>query len=595
MTKQFSSLLATLSAALFRSLQFILLVTSLCLGLHAIANATSDTKEARITLEESMPKVMPWSAIRILPDASKKLNLEQVMATPEQFMRPTTAVGTLGLRTEAIWMHLPLKVADGDGLWVLDIDYPPLNRIEVYLTQSGRVVQQTILGNLQAYEQRPIWGRSHSFGLRTQAGAEYELYLRVVSNGTYILPITLSKPSVFHANALAEEMLQGVLAGLALCLLIYSLAQWINLKEPLFLKYAILVFGSLFFSLHQFGVASQYVWFGNTWFELHAGGLSALCASTGLFLFIEQALDGADGNRWLSRLMKLGACINVLIGIAYCFDLIHTQTVAKAISTIGIMPSVLGLPGAIGRARRGDKVGVYFLVAWTLYLFAAAILSGVIKGYIPANFWTQHSYQFGATFDMLVFMAVLGLRTKAIQDEMRQARSERDSFHFLAHSDPLTGLPNRRSLHHSIDTSVKHASASHILAVYMMDLDGFKQVNDQYGHDVGDELLIAVAARLRTNLRTSDVISRLGGDEFVVMSKDLNNPQQALELGEKLIRALDYPFMLAEHTCRVGLTIGYALAPMDGHDTATLLRRADAAMYAGKQAGKHCIRRGDAM
>ena len=103
-----------------------------------------------------------------------------------------------------------------------------------------------------------------------------------------------------------------------------------------------------------------------------------------------------------------------------------------------------------------------------------------------ANFWTLHSIQFGATLDMLLFMRVLGLSTKALQSEVLRATRERDSFHSLAYTDPLTGLANRRSLTTSICSVLESAAANSILAVYMMDLDGFKQVNDKFGHDVGD-------------------------------------------------------------------------------------------------------------
>ena len=252
---------------------------------------------------------------------------------------------------------------------------------------------------------------------------------------------------------------------------------------------------------------------------------------------------------------------------------------------------LLGLPGAIKRARWGDSVGYYLLVAWAVYFATTAVLIEVIKGNVGVNFWTLHSFQFGATLDMLLFMRVLGLRTKALQSEVVRATRERDSFHSLAFTDPLTGVANRRSLTTSISAALETVGPTNIVAVYMMDLDGFKQVNDKFGHDVGDELLIAVASRLKNNLRNSDVVARLGGDEFLVMSNGLSTDQQALELGEKLLAAFGAPFTLSTQSCRVGMTIGYALAPHDGHSSAQLLKRADAAMYQGKSTGKNCLLR----
>lgn len=100
-----------------------------------------------------------------------------------------------------------------------------------------------------------------------------------------------------------------------------------------------------------------------------------------------------------------------------------------------------------------------------------------------------------------------------------------------------------------------------------------------------------MAQRLRGHLRESDVVARLGGDEFVVMTPLLKQPEQAHDLGMKLLDAFRSPFALGNRQVWVGLTIGYALAPQDGSDAMGLLRLADAAMYSGKQAGKFCLRR----
>lgn len=163
--------------------------------------------------------------------------------------------------------------------------------------------------------------------------------------------------------------------------------------------------------------------------------------------------------------------------------------------------------------------------------------------------------------------------------------------HSLAQSDPLTGLPNRRGLEAVLARSLAQAGPQRVAAVYLLDLDGFKQVNDRLGHDAGDALLVAVARRLRTCVRASDTVARLGGDEFVVVAEGLAGEDDAAALGRKLLEATDAPFDVAGAACHVGLTIGYALAPVDGGDGAVLLKAADAAMYAGKQAGRRQVRR----
>jgi diguanylate cyclase (GGDEF)-like protein len=278
--------------------------------------------------------------------------------------------------------------------------------------------------------------------------------------------------------------------------------------------------------------------------------------------------------------------LHILATIAYSVDLIDLRAVAVLMSTTGLAPALMGLPGAIAKARRGDHVGHWFIVAWVGYFITSAILVGVVTGKVGADFWTMHSLEFGATLDMLIFMRIAVLRTAARHQAAQHAARERDWMHSLAHSDALTGLLNRRGLDDALAGALSGAKPERLLALYVLDLDGFKAVNDQFGHDAGDSLLQAAAQRLRSSMRAGDAIARIGGDEFVVMAYGLANEMQARDLGTKLLEAFRTPFTIDEKQCSVGATIGYALAPTDAESAGALLKAADAAMYAGKQEGK---------
>ena len=180
---------------------------------------------------------------------------------------------------------------------------------------------------------------------------------------------------------------------------------------------------------------------------------------------------------------------------------------------------------------------------------------------------------------MILFLRIAVLRSAVVHVAARRATQERETLISLAHTDSLTGLLNRRGFNEILNNSLKNREADKLLAVFVADLDRFKPVNDQYGHDVGDQLLILVASRLRG----ADIVARFGGDEFVVMATGLNSPLQAADLAAKLVAAIAAPFALETHLCQIGATVGYALAPKDGADAATLLKSADAAMYLDKQ------------
>lgn len=158
---------------------------------------------------------------------------------------------------------------------------------------------------------------------------------------------------------------------------------------------------------------------------------------------------------------------------------------------------------------------------------------------------------------------------------------------FLASTDALTSLPNRNSLIDHLDEQVSRARRHHEqLGVLFVDLDHFKDINDSLGHDAGDQVLLAVAARLRGTLRQEDFISRVGGDEFVVVVPDTRGPSAVTTVAAKLLGSLSEPYEIAGQPLALTPSIGIATYPGDGETAETLLANADVAMYAAKQNGR---------
>ncbi|HET6470154.1 MAG TPA: GGDEF domain-containing protein [Geminicoccaceae bacterium] len=161
----------------------------------------------------------------------------------------------------------------------------------------------------------------------------------------------------------------------------------------------------------------------------------------------------------------------------------------------------------------------------------------------------------------------------------RLAELERRALH-----DLLTGLPNRCLLDDRLTQELRLARRSgQPLAVLMLDLDRFKQVNDRCGHQVGDRLLQAVAGRLRATMRTCDTLGRLGGDEFLAVLPAPTGRRVACRVAGRLVTALRPPIRLDGASFRVGLSVGIAIWPEHGPEPATLLARADGAMYRAKR------------
>jgi diguanylate cyclase (GGDEF)-like protein len=158
-----------------------------------------------------------------------------------------------------------------------------------------------------------------------------------------------------------------------------------------------------------------------------------------------------------------------------------------------------------------------------------------------------------------------------------------DEIKRLALHDALTGLPNRTLLRQRLQEELETDDDSGSLAVLLLDLDRFKEINDTLGHESGDELLCAIADRLRNLMRESDMVARLGGDEFAVLCRLTKGRDEALLVSERLRHGLEEPFAVAEMTLEVEASVGIALHPEHGSDVEALMRHADIAMYRAKE------------
>jgi len=214
--------------------------------------------------------------------------------------------------------------------------------------------------------------------------------------------------------------------------------------------------------------------------------------------------------------------------------------------------------GALATGLAGDGLD-YLVLITTLAVLAVALLTSVLDARLEA-------------------------RTAELARSLTLANQELTQ---LALHDTLTGLPNRTLLADRIDQAVgRVAEQGGCFALMFIDLDGFKPVNDAFGHHVGDLLLKAVAARLRGHLHSQDTLARIGGDEFVLLV-ELDEPDDAMNVAAKQVNLMAKPFRVAEHDLQLSASLGIVLYPGNGLDQHELLRNADAAMYHAKSAGKN--------
>jgi diguanylate cyclase (GGDEF)-like protein len=174
---------------------------------------------------------------------------------------------------------------------------------------------------------------------------------------------------------------------------------------------------------------------------------------------------------------------------------------------------------------------------------------------------------------------------RSITYAVERKHAEMELSHQAMH-DALTGLPNRTLFMDRLKLAVRRAKRHHtVMAVMFVDLDGFKPINDIYGHDIGDRLLVALAARLQEGLRASDTAARFGGDEFMILCEDVAGLQDVISIAQRLLGAIGEPFMVGDERLEVQASMGIAITDGKGDTAETLIRNADTAMYGAKEQG----------
>ena len=220
------------------------------------------------------------------------------------------------------------------------------------------------------------------------------------------------------------------------------------------------------------------------------------------------------------------------------------------------------------RISAGVLATVFGFVAWGIFPTVVALNSLAPSMQAENEVWNIPKY-----------LVAVGMIVTLLEDQIRWSEH-------LAYHDALTGLPNRRLLQDRLLQAIAHADrASHKVAVLLLDLDDFKEVNDTFGHRIGDAALQQVVARLSSRMRASDTLARTGGDEFTVIS-EVTNQQGARTLVSALESALVLPLKVEGKLVRTGVSVGFALYPDDGTDPVELCASADRAMYTAKRGGR---------
>ncbi len=586
---------------------------ALLLGLGLAFGAQADAPPLALDGSEQGLDLRPH--LQLLRDPGGRLTPEQAMAAEQPFA-PAPDLN-LGFSRDAVWLRLELQSrAERARAWQIEFGYAPLDRIELFSERNGSL-QRQIGGDSVPAGQRSSEHLSPAFRVRLEPGEQRVLYFRAQSSGNLSLDARIWQAEAFARHSRLGLMLQSAYCGLWMALAGYNLMLFLAVRERSLLLYALFVASLGCAMLAYGGLGAEYLWSAGGEFGNRALPLSLALAMAAATLFARDFLGTrAALPRW-HRALRLAAAAQLGVALG---TLLLPLGEALPVLAVSAGAGILLLLACGLRGLPGSPAARIFVVAELPLMLGALLLVLHSFALLPPSLFTIHGIQLGAALEMLLLSCGMAarLRRRRIPRERRAGAASGGAgprgleqgqerprgqgggrrapgpaegharLSQLALQDPLTGVANRAGLNLRLAQAWQQAhQRQELLALILLDLDGFKAVNDRHGHAIGDLLLTQVAARLQASARATDLVARLGGDEFVLICEAIDNAEQALALAERILHSLGQPMQLGELRLSLSASIGISIC--NGQSYESLLHEADQAMYLAKADGRSRI------
>ncbi|MCH8499773.1 MAG: diguanylate cyclase [Marinobacter sp.] len=591
----------------------------------------------------ALAEPVPWGAhshrisaahyVEYWRDDDQNTSMSEVLALGDQAWRRNTADEiNLGYTTTPHWFRTSLVNQSNQPLTILlELAYPVLDYVDVYLIRDGLVVRHYEMGDKVPFYERPIKHRHFAVPLEAEPGEVLDILLRVQTTSSLQVPLTFWRPDTFFAANQSISLFEGMYYGIFVVMVLYNLFVFLAVGERSFLYYVGFITAMPLFIASLHGVSFQYLWPNAVWWNDQAIIFFLSAVVVFITLFAKKFMAVRDTNhRVLNRIMLLMVGIGGL-GVFSAFLVPYGHTIRPTILVAGFGCLMILVVGIV-RAWQGNVAARYFTTAWLVMLFGGIMLALSKVGAIPRNGLTENSVQVGSAIGVILLSMALADRLNrekkaAFEAQQRLFREERKvrleqekSLQFqqeanalleqrvqertkdletlnqrlqeLNATDALTGLRNRGHFDQIFTQAcVKGFRFARSVSLLVLDIDHFKKFNDTYGHLVGDDCLQMVADCIKHHVtRPQDLAARYGGEEFVVLLPD--TPQEgAVRVAERIRKELESTdFRVGDKVLRLTLSIGVATAvPKQADITKSLFKAADSALYEAKEAGRNRV------
>jgi diguanylate cyclase len=553
--------------------------------------------------------------LELLADPEHRLDIGSVVGA--EGFQPAPPGGRLaGLSDAAFWLRFRLATDPAvRGPLVLEVGYPLLDHVELFEERPEGGFSRRESGDAVPFARRELAHPSPAFLIDPPGETPRNYYLRIRSTGGIQAPLRLLRHEAFVAHAATSQLVLGLFHGMLIVLAAMGLLLYALMRDRLFLLFAGFIGGYTLLQAALSGIAFALFWPEATIWASRAPPV--LVAISGL-LAAAFVRDFLESRIRLPRLDRLFVALNLTAGaIVLVTTVIDVRWGIRLSVVYGAVLISSAVGGALLLAARGFRPARYFAGALSAFLVGMLIASLTHVGLLPYSNLTGQAMQTGALLLAVMIAIAISTRIRDLQqararaaesaqkyltvlnqelerlvrDRTKALESKNDELKELAARDSLTGLLNHRAVieqfHHALNSAYRYREP---LAVIMVDIDHFKTVNDRFGHQAGDSVLMTLARLLLQNVRAADVCGRYGGEEFLLLLPKAV-PGTAHELAERLRRQI-HGLELAElQGTRVSASFGVAELDLEGPPVSgdDLIRRADEALYQAKRLGRNRV------
>jgi diguanylate cyclase (GGDEF)-like protein len=489
---------------------------------------------------------------------------------------------SFGIGSPPVWLALTVNNPTDHVLtYQLATGTTWIDLLDIYILQADG----KLIGSVQAGDARTITsalspGKGYTLSQPFPPGIS-EIYIHAATEDPLILPITLTTTEQLAHSNLWVQYGYGFMYGYLCALIAYNFMLYSGLRKRSYLYYLLYLTSFIFLNIAYTGHGYSWFWPNSPAIQRYIIlALMVLYSACGLvfacrFLTLNQYAPKL--LRWIRGFILLGP---FLIGITILQDnQLHAAIVAFGYQTVFTLGMVI--LGVIA-VRKKQAVGRYFFTAAFFGMVGTAITTVAVLGWLPFTPLTFHSVNVG----ILIEATLLAL---ALTHQVREQQNAQTHAEYMAHHDPLTGLLNRRGFYNLANTIWSTAVRKHRpITTIMLDIDYFKQINDEYSHAAGDLTLAKISELLTKESRAGDLVTRWGGEEFLIFLPETSS-EQAHILAERIRTSIETLKIVFKQT-DITVTISSGIAVRDSNQTLDeLIHETDSYLYLAKEQGRNQI------